>query len=199
MTTLLIGLYVACELISNVTAGKPVAIGGIVVPAAVFLYALTFTLIDLINERLGKTGARQVVATAFAANLLLAGYVQFAIWLPAAPFYRDAGAFAGVLGSTPRIVFASLVAYLVSSLVDTEIFAWCRAHVGGPKWIRVLTSNTVSTLVDSILFISIAFAGVLPVWTLIRGQYLVKMGVTVVSLPLIYATRGPDEVAEQQA
>ena len=199
MTTLLIGLYVACELISNVTAGKPVAIGGIVVPAAVFLYALTFTLIDLINERLGKTGARQVVATAFAANLLLAGYVQFAIWLPAAPFYRDAGAFAGVLGSTPRIVFASLVAYLVSSLVDTEIFAWWRAHVGGPKWIRVLTSNTVSTLVDSILFISIAFAGVLPVWTLIRGQYLVKMGVTVVSLPLIYATRGPHEVSEQQA
>ncbi|MEK6716255.1 MAG: queuosine precursor transporter [candidate division NC10 bacterium] len=199
MTTLLIGLYVACELISNVTAGKPVAIGGIVVPAAVFLYALTFTLIDLINERLGKTGARQVVATAFAANLLLAGYVQFAIWLPAAPFYRDAGAFAGILGSTPRIVFASLVAYLVSSLVDTEIFAWWRAHVGGPKWTRVLTSNAVSTLVDSILFISIAFAGVLPVWTLIRGQYLVKMGVTVVSLPLIYATRGSHEVSEQQA
>lgn len=199
MMTLLIGLYVACELISNVTAGKPVAIGGIVVPAAVFLYTLTFTIIDLINERLGKIGARQVVATAFAANLLLAGYVQFAIWLPPAPFYRDATTFAGVLGSTPRIVFASLVAYLVSSLVDTEIFAWWRAHVGGPKWVRVLTSNAVSTLVDSILFISIAFAGVLPVWPLIRGQYLVKMGVTVVSLPLIYATRGPDEVAEQQA
>lgn len=199
MTTLLIGLYVACEIISNVTAGKPVAIGGIVVPAAVFLYTLTFTLIDLINERLGKIGARQVVATAFAANLLLAGYVQFAIWLPAAPFYRDAGAFAGVLGGTPRIVFASLVAYLVSSLVDTEIFAWWRAHVGGPKWIRVLTSNTVSTLVDSVLFISLAFAGVLPVGPLIRGQYLVKMGVTVVSLPLIYATRGPHEVSEQQA
>ncbi|MBI4735164.1 MAG: queuosine precursor transporter [candidate division NC10 bacterium] len=199
MTTLLIGLYVACELIANVTAGKPVAIGGIVVPAAVFLYTLTFTLIDLINERLGKTGARQVVATAFAANLLLAGYVQFAIWLPAAPFYRDAGAFAGVLGSTPRIVFASLVAYLVSSLVDTEIFGWWRAHVGGPKWIRVLTSNTVSTLVDSVLFIGIAFAGVLPVGPLIRGQYLVKMGVTVVSLPLIYAARGHERAAEQQA
>ncbi len=197
MTTLLIGLYVACELIANVTAGKPVAIGGIVVPAAVFLYTLTFTLIDLINERLGKTGARQVVVTAFAANLLLAGYVQFAIWLPAAPFYKDAGAFAGVLGSTPRIVFASLVAYLVSSLVDTEIFAWWRAHVAGPKWVRVLTSNAVSTLVDSALFISIAFAGVLPVWPLVGGQYLVKMGVTMVSLPLIYAARGPDKVAEQ--
>jgi uncharacterized integral membrane protein (TIGR00697 family) len=190
MTTMLVGLYVACDLISNVTAGKPVAVAGIVVPAAVFLYTLTFTLIDLINERLGKAGARQVVATAFAANLLLAGYVQFAIWLPAAPFYRDAGAFAGVLGGTPRIVLASLVAYLASSLVDTEIFAWWRARVGGPKWARVLTSNAVSTLVDSVLFITIAFAGALPVWPLIGGQYLVKMGVTLVSLPLIYATRG---------
>jgi hypothetical protein len=189
MTTLLIGLYVACEIISNVTASKPVAIAGIVVPAAVFLYTLTFTLIDLINERLGKPGARQVIATAFAANLLLAGYVQFAIWLPAAPFYRDAAIFAGVLGSTPRIVFASLVAYLASSLVDAEIFAWWRVHVAGPKWARVLTSNAVSTLVDSALFITIAFAGVLPVWPLIGGQYLVKMGVTLVSLPLIYATR----------
>lgn len=199
MTTLLIGLYVACELIANVTAGKPVAVGGIVVPAAVFLYTLTFTLIDLINERLGKGGARQVVATAFAANLLLAGYVQFAIWLPAAPFYRDAAAFAGVLGGTPRIVFASLVAYLVSALVDTEIFAWWRAHVAGPKWLRVLTSNAVSTLVDSILFIGIAFAGVLPVWPLVRGQYLVKMGVTVVSLPLIYATRVSGSAAVHRA
>jgi uncharacterized integral membrane protein (TIGR00697 family) len=198
MPILLIGLYVACEIISNVTASKPVAIAGVVVPAAVFLYALTFTLIDLINERLGKTGARQVVATAFAANLLLAGYVQVAIWLPAAPFYRDANAFAGVLGSTPRIVFASLVAYLVSSLVDTEIFAWWRAHVAGPKWMRVLTSNAISTLVDSALFISIAFAGVLPVGPLIRGQYLVKMGVTVLSLPLIYAGRHPSEAAAER-
>ena len=195
MTTLLIGLYVACEIISNVTASKPVAIAGIVVPAAVFLYTLTFTLIDLINERLGKAGARQVIATAFAANLLLAGYVQFAIWLPAAPFYRDAEIFAGVLGSTPRIVFASLVAYLVSSLVDAEIFAWWRAHVAGPKWARVLISNAVSTLVDSALFITIAFAGVLPVWPLIGGQYLVKMGVTLVSLPLIYAARDSRQLA----
>jgi uncharacterized integral membrane protein (TIGR00697 family) len=199
MTTLLIGLYVACEIISNVTASKPVAIAGIVVPAAVFLYTLTFTLIDLINERLGRAGARQVIATAFAANLLLAGYVQFAIWLPAAPFYRDAAIFAGVLGSTPRIVLASLVAYLVSSLVDAEIFAWWRAHLAGPKWARVLASNAVSTLVDSALFITIAFAGLLPVWPLIGGQYLVKMGVTLVSLPLIYATRRSERVVEQKA
>jgi uncharacterized integral membrane protein (TIGR00697 family) len=199
MITLLIGLYIACELIANVTASKPVMIGGIVVPAAVFLYTLTFTLIDLINECLGKLGARRVVATAFAANVLLAGYTQFAIWLPAAPFYSDGAAFAGVLGSTPRIVFASLVAYLLSSFVDTETFAWWRAHVGGYKWARVLASNAVSTLIDSILFISIAFAGVLPVWPLVQGQYVVKMGVTALSLPLIYAVRSRERAVAQEA
>ncbi|MFB3816633.1 MAG: queuosine precursor transporter [Candidatus Methylomirabilales bacterium] len=195
MTTLLIGLYVACELIANVTAAKPVALGGIVVPAAVFIYTLTFTLIDLINERLGKAGARQVVATAFAANLLLAGYTQLAIRLPAAPFFEGSQAFTAVLGGTPRIVAASLIAYLASALVDTEIFAWWRAHVAGPRWLRVLASNAVSTLVDSALFIGIAFAGVLPVLPLIQGQYLVKLAITLLSLPLIYAVRRPASVA----
>jgi uncharacterized integral membrane protein (TIGR00697 family) len=192
-TTLIIGLYIACEIIANVTATKPVLLpGGVVVPAAVFIYALTFTLIDLVNERLGKGGARAVVYTAFMANLLLAAYVQFAVWLPPAPFYGAEGqaAFQSVLGSTWRIVLASLAAYLASSLIDVHVFAWWRERVGRLKWLRVLASNAVSTLVDSVAFIVLAFAGVMPVWPLIVGQYAVKMAVTVVSVPLIYAVRG---------
>jgi len=189
VTTLVIGLYIACNIIANVTASKSVMVGGIVVPAAVFIYSLTFTLIDLINERLGKEGARQVVYAGFAANLLLAGYSWFAVALPPAPFYQGQEAFAGVLGSTPRIVFASLTAYLVSSLIDVQFFAWWRERIGRGKWMRVLASNAVSTLVDSIVFISIAFWGVLPVLPLIQGQYIVKMAVTVVSIPLIYLIR----------
>lgn len=186
----LIALYIACELIANVTASKPVSIGMMVVPAAVFIYTLTFTLIDLINERLGKEGARRVVYAAFAANLLLAAYSQLAIRMPSAPFYGGQEAFARVLGATPRIVFASLAAYAISSLIDTEVFAWWKEKVGRGKWARVLVSNAVSTLVDSILFISIAFYKVMPVYPLIRGQYLVKMGITLVTIPLIYLVRG---------
>jgi len=189
MTTLVISLYIACNIIANVTASKPVMVGGILVPAAVFIYTLTFTLIDLINERLGKEGARQVVYAGFVANLLLAGYSWLAVALPPAPFYQGQEAFAGVLGSTPRIVFASLTAYLVSSLVDVHFFAWWRERIGRGKWMRVLTSNAVSTLVDSIVFISIAFWGVMPVLPLIQGQYIIKMAVTVVSIPLIYLAR----------
>ena len=189
MPILLIGLYIACELIANVTASKPVVIGNIVVPGAVFIYALTFTLIDLINEKLDKKGAQQVIYTAFAANLVLAAYIQLVIALPPANFYENNTAFSSVLGATPRIVFASLTAYLISSLIDTEVFAWWRQKVGKHKWARVLLSNTVSTLIDSILFVSIAFYGILPIIPLITGQYIVKMIVTVISIPLIYLIR----------
>ena len=191
-TIFIISLYIACELIANTTAGKPVTLpGGIIVPAAVFIYALTFTLIDLVNDRLGKQGARYVVYAAFLANLLLAAYTQFAIWLPPAPFYGEEAqaAFAGVLGSTWRIVAASLIAYLVSTLIDVQVFAWWRERVGQYRWARVLTSNAVSTLIDSTVFITIAFLGVMPVLPLIAGQYAVKMAVTLVSIPLIYAVK----------
>ena len=189
--TLAIGLYIACELIANVTAVKPILLGslGIVVPAGVFVYAITFTLLDLINERLGKRGARQVIGTALCANLLLAAYAWLTVRWPAPEFFDGQPAVARVLGATPRIVGASLVAYLVASLVDAELFAWWRARIGGYRWARVLVSNAVSTAVDSIVFVTLAFAGVLPVLPLAAGQYVVKMAVTVLSLPLIYAVR----------
>jgi queuosine precursor transporter len=196
--TLIIGIYIACEIIANVTASKPVALGGeIVVPAAVFIYAITFTLIDLINERLGKQGARHVIYTAFLANLLLAAYTLFAIRLPYPPYYGNQEAYASVLGSTWRIVLASMTAYLISSLIDVQVFAWWRERVGRYRWARVLVSNSVSTLVDSVIFITIAFAGVMPIVPLIVGQYLVKMAVTVVSIPLIYTIRARRATAVQ--
>ena len=189
--TFAIGLYIACELIANVTAVKPVVLGtlGIVVPAGVFIYALTFTLLDLIHERLGKHGARQVIATAFSANLLLAAYAWLTVRWPAPAFFDGQASVERVLGATWRIVGASLVAYLVAALVDAEIFAWWRARVGGYRWGRVLVSNAASTAVDSIVFVTLAFAGVLPVLPLVVGQYAVKMAVTVLSLPMIYAIR----------
>jgi uncharacterized integral membrane protein (TIGR00697 family) len=186
---LLIALYIACELIANITAGKPISLFGITAPGGVLIYALSFTLVDLINEHIGKAGARHVVYAAFAANLLFALYAMLVVALPSPAFFTGGDAFATVLGSTPRIVCASLVAYVVSSLIDVEVFAAWKQRVHGPKWLRVLVSNAISTAVDSAVFVTIAFAGKLPVLPLIAGQYGIKMGVTFASLPLIYATR----------
>jgi len=198
MRTILIGLYIACELIANVTASKPVQLGGIVVPAAIFIYTLTFTLIDLINESFGKQGARKVIWAAFIANILLAAYAQLAVILPPAPFYSGQEAFAGVLGSTSRIVFASLTAYLISSLIDAEVFSFWRARVQGLKWTRVLVSNAISTWVDSVVFITLAFYGSMPIWALIKGQYVIKMAITIGSLPMIYLVKSRREKSRWQ-
>ena len=190
-TTLLTGTYVACELIGNVAANFPVSLlgGRLTVPGGVFIYALTFTLIDLVNEQLGKVRARRVVYTAFFANVLLAAYTIFLAALPGVATAPQGGA--RVLSGTPRIVVAGLAAYLVSSLLDVHIFAWWRRRGDHKPWARVLVSNTLSTLVDSALFITLAFAGIYPIAPLIIGQYLVKMTMTVASLPLIYLYRIP--------
>jgi hypothetical protein len=190
---LLIAVYIACELIANVTASKPIVVFGFSAPGGVFVYALTFTLVDLINDSMGKRGARGVVYAAFGANALLALYSLLVLALPSPSFFTQQEAFATVLGSTPRIVAASLFAYLVSSLLDVEIFAFWKTRVRGPRWVRVLTSNAVSTGVDSALFVTAAFAGLLPLLPLIIGQYVIKMVMTFISLPLIYATRSLGE------
>jgi uncharacterized integral membrane protein (TIGR00697 family) len=181
-------LYVACEIIANVTAGRPVSLFGIVVPSAVFIYTLTFTLVDVIHEIYGKDGSRKVIMGAFFANILLAVYSFLVIRLPAPAFFSDAQSYETVFGATPRIVLASLIAYLVSSLVDVEIYHLWKKRIQKAKWSRVLVSNSVSTFVDSCAFITIAFAGVMPILPLIIGQYIVKMAITLISLPLIYTT-----------
>lgn len=181
-------LYVACEIIANVTAGRPVSLFGIVVPSAVFIYTLTFTLVDVIHEIYGKEGSRKVILGAFFANIILAVYTYLVIRLPAPAFFSEANAYETVFGATPRIVLASLTAYLVSSMVDVEVYHLWKNRIQKAKWSRVLVSNSVSTLVDSCVFITIAFLGIMPILPLILGQYIVKMTITILSLPLIYTT-----------
>jgi uncharacterized integral membrane protein (TIGR00697 family) len=189
----LVALYVACELIANVTASKITVFGRWTVPAAIYIFALTFTLIDLINRTMGPRGARQVILGSVLANILLALYVRFAIALPPAPFYGGQEAYEATLGSTPRIVFASLLAYFVASNVDVVLFARLVGRVA--PWGRVLSSNAVSLALDTLIFIPLAFAftGVALI-DLVIGQYLAKMAITLVSIPLIYVVHDRPKV-----
>jgi len=185
--TLVVGLYVGAELAANVTETKPIRFLGLVVDGGTLIYAVTFTLLDLIHERQGKKGAQKVVVAAFAANLLLAAYVHLTIQLPYPSFYEGQASYQQVLGATPRIVAASLTAFFLASLVDTEVYAWLKTRIDGYRWVPVLGSNAVGTLLDSVLFISLAFYGRYPLLPLIVGNYTIKMTVTALSLPLIYA------------
>ena len=178
--------YLLCQIIADVTASKMVDLFGVYVPAAVFIYALTFTLRDVVHKRLGKQTAVFMVLTAGAVNVLMALYFMLTVVLKPAPFWGNQEAYSLILGVVPRVVVASITAEMISELIDTEIYHRIR-HLA--PWKRVLGSNAVSLPIDSLIFVSVAFAGTMPVAALISvmlGQVLLKSIITVISIPLIY-------------
>ena len=182
----LTAVYLLCQIIADVTASKMVGLFGIYVPAAVFIYALTFTLRDVVHKQLGKQQAVFMVLTAGVVNVLMAAYFVFTVWLKPAPFWGNQEAYNLILGVVPRIVGASILAEMISELIDTEIYHRIK-HL--EPWKRVLGSNAISLPIDSLIFVSVAFAGTMPLSALISvmlGQILLKAVITVISIPLIY-------------
>lgn len=178
--------YLLCQIIADVTASKMVDLFGIYVPAAVFIYALTFTLRDVVHKQLGKQQAVFMVLTAGVVNVLMAAYFMLTSALKPAPFWGNQEAYNLILGVVPRVVGASILAEMISELIDTEIYHRIK-HLA--PWKRVLGSNAVSLPIDSVIFVSVAFAGTMPLSALISvmlGQILLKAVITVISIPLIY-------------
>lgn len=183
---------------ADVTAAKSVSLFGISIPAGTFVFALTFTWRDMLHKRLGKEWASAAIVAAALSNIAMVLYFMFAIVLPPASFWGGQDAFASILGVVPRIAFASILAEVISQLVDTEIYDLARRTVD-KQWVHVLVSNAVSLPIDSIIFGFAAFAGVFPIeaiWALVGGQILFKAVVTIVSLPGIYMIKDKSLVLE---
>lgn len=187
--TALVGLFAGLLVIANVIAVKPVTIGPFVVPAAVVVYAMTFLVTDTVAEVWGKERAQAVVWTGFGVSIFVALWVQVAIRLPGAAFWQEQAAFATILGANLRVVAASMLAYLVSQLHDVWAFHFWKAKTGGRHlWWRNTASTAVSQLLDTTIFITVAFYGLWPnLGAAILGQYVVKVAVAVLDTPLVYA------------
>ena len=162
----LVTVYVACLLISNVTAVKTFSLGPFSLPAAVLLFPVVYIVNDLLAEVYGFKKARNAIYMGFILNLFMVGYFALAIILPAGPFFGAQEAFATILGSTPRMLIASLAAYLVGSTLNAKILVTMRdaAKSNGnfALFARCITSTFVGELCDSMIFITIAFAGAMP-------------------------------------
>jgi uncharacterized PurR-regulated membrane protein YhhQ (DUF165 family) len=186
----LTGLYVGIVCTAQVSADKIVVMPGLhkAIPAGTYLVGLALATVELAHytapsRREGWRNAQAMIAMGFVASGLLAGYLQLAVHLrPAFP----QAAFDQALGSTWKIVAGSLAAFAVSETVDNSIGAWMRGRY--PDWARVVGTNLVSTPLDSLVFIWIAFgAGSL---SLVEGQFYGKMLATVgLGLPLVYLIR----------
>ena len=162
----LVTVYVACLLISNVTAVKTFSLGPFSLPAAVLLFPIVYIANDLLAEVYGFKKARNAIYMGFALNLVMVGYFTLAIALPAGPFFGAQDAFATILGSTPRMLIASLVAYLVGSTLNAKIMVSMRNAAKGKGGFALFARCIVSTFFgeasDSLIFITIAFVGTMP-------------------------------------
>ena len=188
-----ISLYIAAQLLSDIASLKISLIAGFSMDAGTLIYPLTFTIRDLIHKRLGKSTARTVIILAAGINLFMALFFQFAAWLPQDPVWGLGDEFAAILGPVWRIVIASIIAEIVSELLDTEIYhLWQSRITKKYQWLRVLSSNAVSIPVDSLIFCWGAFGFVLPhnvVWSIFFANVLIKGAVTILSLPSIYLVK----------
>ncbi len=193
---IVISVYIAAQLLSDIGSLKIARVAGFSIDAGTFIYPLTFTIRDLVHKQLGKAAARTVIILAAAINLFMVVFFQFAAWLPQDASWGLGKEFATILGPVWRIVIASIVAEVISELIDTEVYHfWVNRITRKYQWTRVLASNTISIPIDSLIFSWGAFGFALPnsvVWSIFFANLIIKGGVTVVSLPAIYLVKEKD-------
>lgn len=187
-------IFVTSLLIANVVSSKIVSFWGLTVPAAIVAYPLTFLMTDVIGEIWGKEEANKTVKLGFICQMISLALIGCAILLPVAPFADNQSQFTAILGSSFRVVFASMIGYLVSQSWDVWIFhkirdAYIAKHgsTKGGRWIWNNASTMTSQIIDTAIFITIAFSGVVPnIWTMILCQYLFKFVYALLDTPFFY-------------
>jgi uncharacterized integral membrane protein (TIGR00697 family) len=187
---ILAGSYVAAQMMSDIASLKIITVFGRGVDAGTLVYPLTFTIRDLVHKVAGKQVARALIFTAAAINIAMAGLFWVVAEWPGHPSAGDQLAFGEVLAPVWRIVLASIVAEVVSEMIDTEAYERWVDHFGAKfQWGRVLSSNAIAIPIDSVLFVLIAFVGDLPralIWEIFGLNVVFKGVVTLISLPWIY-------------
>jgi uncharacterized integral membrane protein (TIGR00697 family) len=199
-----VGIYVGAQVIAQVTSLKIGTVADRAVDMGTFIYPITFTLRDVIHKAAGRRAAHIAIWTSAGVNLMLAAYLAWVAALPADPSYPLGDEYEAVLGPIWRLVVASLLAMVVSELIDTEVYhLWVTRVTRRFQWLRVLVSNAVSVPVDNLIFAVGAFAPLfflsqhqretsLPwdaVWDVFWVNLVVKGLVSLASIPFIYLAK----------
>ncbi|SES05365.1 queuosine precursor transporter [Corynebacterium cystitidis] len=200
-----VSIFVAVFLISNITASKGVELGPFVTDGAFFLFPLSYILGDVLAEVYGFRASRRAILTGFATTLLAVAAFYIAIWLPAAKFYPHQEEFALILGLVPQIVAASLAGYLVGQLLNAWVLVKMKEKLGQRNmWARLIGSTAVGEFGDTLIFCTIA-APVIGISTtadflnFVIVGFLWKTLLEVVLLPLTYAVINWVRTREQAA
>lgn len=193
-------LFVAVLLISNIASTKLTTLGPFTLDAGTILFPLAYILGDMLTEVYGFSRARKVIWIGFFCNILAAGIFMAVGALPASPDWANQPAYDAILGVIPRIVLASVVAYCVGSFLNAYILAKLKVATKGKKlWLRTIASTVVGQFFDTLLFILIAFWGILPTEVLISlliSNFIFKVAIEIVFTPVTYAVVNKMKKAE---
>ena len=186
-------LYVSALLISNIITAKQMLLPfGMTMTCAIFIFPVTYILSDVFSEVYGYKWSRFTCYLAFAMNLVMVMFFQLAIATEAPAYWADQAAFETVLGNTPRILAASLLAYVLGDLANDKVFRRMKQQRNGTEGFaaRAILSSLVGEMVDSAIFIPLAFIGQMPTETMLimaATQIGLKVGYEIVIVPITTA------------
>jgi uncharacterized integral membrane protein (TIGR00697 family) len=175
--------------IAGVLGGKQVAIGPITVEAGIFAFLLLVVVSSAVAELHGRAVANRLVQFGFVPLIASMLLLLTVLALPAAPDMAPdrLSAFQLVMSSTPRIWASGIVAYGVSQILNVTIFTALRRNGARFLWLRAGIAGVLSQIVDTLIFITIAFYGVFPIGGLLVGQMIAKVTLSIVLVPwLVY-------------
>ncbi|MFE8697739.1 queuosine precursor transporter [Cytobacillus sp. FJAT-53684] len=185
------GIYVGLLILANIVAVKLFSVGDFaILPAAVIIYVFTYPIIDVIVEVYGKKEGQQTVKAGLIMQILAIVFITIAIQLPAAPVFGNQESFETILSGSFRVILASLISYAISQNLDVYVFNRLKSKHGEKKlWLRNNASTMLSQLIDTTIFITIAFYGTMPIAVLgglIITQYIFKFFASILVTPLVY-------------
>lgn len=187
-------LFVACLIAANIMATKLIEPWGLVMDAGTIVFPVSYILGDVLTEVYGFRAARRVIWLGFLANLLVVAAIALAGVVPGASFWDGQAAYDQILGFVPRILAASFCAYLVGEFANSVVLAKMKVATGGRHlWTRTIGSTLVGQGLDSLIFVTLAFSGVVPVeamLVMIATQWLVKSAYEALATPVTYAVVG---------
>ncbi|MFA6098392.1 MAG: queuosine precursor transporter [Patescibacteria group bacterium] len=191
---IILGLFVAVLLISNIASTKILKLGPFTFDGGTILFPIIYIFGDILTEVYGYRASRRVIWTGFFSALLMSIIFIIVGRLPAADGWVNQDAYNKILGLTPRIVTASLIAYFCGEFSNSFILAKMKIFTKGKYlWTRTIGSTIVGEGADTILFVVIAFFGILPMSLLLAiviSNYLFKVGFEIILTPATYKIVG---------
>lgn len=191
---LIMALFVAVLLTSNIASSKILDLGPLTFDGGTLLFPISYIFGDILTEVYGYRRSRRVIWVGFACAAMMAGVLALVGALPPAEGWQHQDAYEAILGTTPRIVLGSLIAYFAGEFSNSYTLARMKILTHGRwLWTRTIGSTLVGEGVDTFLFVTIAFAGTLPwplFWSIIVSNYVFKVGLEAAFTPITYRVTG---------